>query len=261
MARQCILKRCNKAMLTPQIQETGAKRRIFSSARNWKQFAKEGSPSLRKAEAGIHHYADLQFRVFGESLQEHKEKGESCRRCTTSAVPSAQNQHIELENVHVHMGPDFSENLEIYKNTNFEEFQNLFDITQKLILFKQGEILNVNMIECTSPSWTRSSLAHDQAIKWAKAKARVYSDSVLCVGKMSHLADATRRWEGQVEESQQTDSYRDFFGIDGEPIEFEWNIFPGLLSLEILQKIQKRLARTRHKTLNLRILKIESSSC
>ena len=66
----------------------------------------------------------------------------------------------------IHMGPDYTENLEIHKNTNFEEF----DITQKLVLFKQGEILNVKTIECASPSWTRSSLAHDQAIKWSKAK-------------------------------------------------------------------------------------------
>ena len=30
------------------------------------------------------------------------------------------------------MGPDETENLEIYKNTNFEELQNLFD-TEKLV--------------------------------------------------------------------------------------------------------------------------------
>ena len=30
-------------------------------------------------------------------------------------------------------------------------------------------------------------------------------------------------------------------GIDGEPIEFEWHIFPGLASLEIRRKIQKDL--------------------
>ena len=34
---------------------------------------------------------------------------------------------------------------------------------------------------------------------------------------------------------------KNFFGIDGEPIEFEWNIFPGRTSLEILRKIQKDL--------------------
>ena len=69
----------------------------------------------------------------------------------------------------IHMGPDCTEIFEVYKNTNFEELQNLFDITQKLV-HKQREILNVRMIECASSSWTRSSLAHDQA------KVRVSSD-------------------------------------------------------------------------------------
>ena len=36
-------------------------------------------------------------------------------------------------------------------------------------------------------------------------------------------------------------AYRKLFVIDGEPIEFEWNILPGLTSLEILQKIQRDL--------------------
>ena len=63
---------------------------------------------------------------------------------------------------------------------------------------------------------------------------------------MTDLADANRRWEGQLEELQQTDSYRELFGVDGEPIEFEWNVFPGLTSLEILRKNPERLARTKH---------------
>ena len=61
------------------------------------------------------------------------------------------------------------------------------------------------------------------------------------MGKMTDPADAHRRWEGRMEEFQQTDSYRKLFGIDGEPIEFGWNIFPGLTSLEILRKTQKDL--------------------
>ena len=44
----------------------------------------------------------------------------------------------------IHMGPDYIEILEISKSTN------LFDITQNLVLCKQGEILNVNVIECAS---------------------------------------------------------------------------------------------------------------
>ena len=69
------------------------------------------------------------------------------------------------------MGLGFSDNLEIYKITNFDELQNLFDITKKLVFFKQSEILNMNMIECTSFSWTRSTLSHDQVIQWTKAKS------------------------------------------------------------------------------------------
>ena len=56
---------------------------------------------------------------------------------------------------------------------------------------------------------------------------------------MTDPEDANRRWVGRVEEFQQTDSFKELFAIDGEPIEFEWNIFPGLASLEILRKIQK----------------------
>ena len=82
----------------------------------------------------------------------------------------------------IHEGPDCTEILEVHKNTNFEELQDFFDITRKLV-HNQAEILNVKMIECASPSWTRSSLAHAQAIKWSKAKVRVFSDLFLCLGK------------------------------------------------------------------------------
>ena len=43
----------------------------------------------------------------------------------------------------------------------------------------------------------------------------------------------------QAQEFQQSNSYRELLGTDGEPIDFEWNIFSRVTSLEILQKIQK----------------------
>ena len=36
-------------------------------------------------------------------------------------------------------------------------------------------------------------------------------------------------------------SYQEVVGVDGEAIEFEWNIFPGFSSLQILQEIQNSL--------------------
>ena len=36
-------------------------------------------------------------------------------------------------------------------------------------------------------------------------------------------------------------SYKELLGIDGEPIEFEWNILPGFSTLQIFQRIQNDL--------------------
>ena len=138
----------------------------------------------------------------------------------------------------IHFGPNYLANLEVYKNTNFEEIQSLLKITQKLILEHSEEILNVNTIESTSTSWTRSVLSRDQVIRWSKAKVRVYSDSVLCLGKLNGSKDAITWWKGQVEEFSMSPFYKELLGIDFEAIEFEWNIFPGFPSLHILQKIQ-----------------------
>ena len=66
----------------------------------------------------------------------------------------------------IHLGPNYLANVEVYKNTNFEEIQSLFNITQKLVLELSQKILNVNTIESAIPSWTRSVLFHDQVIHW-----------------------------------------------------------------------------------------------
>ena len=51
------------------------------------------------------------------------------------------------------------------------------------------------------------------------------------------LQDGEVGWE----EFQMSASYKELLGIDGEPIEFEWNILPGFSSLQLLQKIQNDL--------------------
>ena len=143
----------------------------------------------------------------------------------------------------IHLGQNYLANLEVHKSTNFEEIESVVNITQKLALEHSQEILNVKPLESSSPSWTRSVLSHDQAIKWTKAKVRVYSDSVLCVGQMNESKEAIKRWEGQMEEHKMFTSYKELLGIDGEAIEFEWKIFSGFSSLQILPEIQRDLKR------------------
>ena len=53
-------------------------------------------------------------------------------------------------------------------------------------------------------------------------------------------------------------SYKELLGIDGEPLEFEWNVLPQFSSLQILQKIQDDCENG---TSNLRNSQTGSSSC
>ena len=60
---------------------------------------------------------------------------------------------------------------------------------------------------------------------------------------MKDSREAIARWEGQVEGLKMNFFFfQKAVGIDGEAIEFEWNIFPGFSSFAILQEIQKDLA-------------------
>ena len=55
-----------------------------------------------------------------------------------------------------------------------------------------------------------------------------------------------RRKENQVEELRQSNFTENYLELMENRLSSKWNIFPGLTSLEILQKIQKDLARSKH---------------
>ena len=90
---------------------------------------------------------------------------------------------------------------------------------------------NVSPIDLTVPSCTRSTLSHDQVIKWTKAKVRVYTDSVLCLEKILNHS---------------------------QPIEFEWNIFQDLRHWSSSRWSKKTC---KNKRMIQNILKDELSSC
>ena len=74
-----------------------------------------------------------------------------------------QNQCIDMANVlaslmkaAIHLLSDFLMNSEIYKNTKFENITSVFNKTRKLKKEHSEEILNVEFLEYSSLSWTRS---------------------------------------------------------------------------------------------------------
>ena len=68
------------------------------------------------------------------------------------------------------------------------------------------------------------------------AKIHLYLESVLSLGKMSDHPEANARWENQLEEFQSTNFYREFGGINGEPIEFEWKFSQNSLDVDVQRR-------------------------
>ena len=75
-------------------------------------------------------------------------------------------------------------------------------------------------------TWKQLSLIGDvTVINLQRANVYVFSDSVLCLGKIHQHPNANKSWKDRIEWITTSQSYRDYDGISGEPTEFEWNIF------------------------------------
>ena len=62
----------------------------------------------------------------------------------------------------------------------------MFDISEKLIAEQSDEIFGVSQINWGDSSWKHLSLVSDEeVVNLSHTKVYVFSDSVLCFGKMS----------------------------------------------------------------------------
>ena len=94
----------------------------------------------------------------------------------------------------VHLGQDFSDNLRITRNTDFEKVEQLFDISQKLILNQSEDIFGISTIDWNTIPWMRTTLLHDRAVKLSKAKVHIFSDSELCLGRIIEYPRPIDAW-------------------------------------------------------------------
>ena len=109
---------------------------------------------------------------------------------------------------------------------------------------QSDEIYGVKTINWENFSWKYLSLVGDeQVISLQRTKVYVFSDSVLCLGKMNENLRSNIAWEQRLEWFKSSPEYRALDRIDGGPIEFEWNIFPGFTTLQLSHKVQELLLR------------------
>ena len=98
----------------------------------------------------------------------------------------------------VFMGKNYSDNLHSIKNTGEDlTMKQMFDISEKLITEQSDEICGVNTIDWESSPWKQLSLVNDEeVISLSHAKVYVFSDSVLCLGKMNQkpTSNNTELW-------------------------------------------------------------------
>ena len=140
------------------------------------------------------------------------------------------------------MGKNFLDNQNSIKNSTDLTLKKMFDITEKLVT-EQEEIVGVDKINWEKHSWKQLSLIGDETvINLQRAKVYVFSDSVLCLGRIHQHPESNEAWKKRIEWTITEQSYRDYDGINGEPTEFEWNIFPGLTALQLCGKVTDLLS-------------------
>ena len=92
--------------------------------------------------------------------------------------------------------------------------------------------------------WTRWDLCiGERIINLQHTKVYVFSDSVLCLGKIHENSQSNDACEQRLEWFKSTPEYRTLDRIDGEPMEFEWNFCPGFNTLQLSDEVKHLLFR------------------
>ena len=155
----------------------------------------------------------------------------------------------------VFMGKKNSDILHSVKNTREhltlkQMFYIYIYIYEKLILEQSDEIFGVPQISWENSPWKQLSLVNDEEIiSLSHAKVNVFSDYVTCLGKMNQNQTSNTVWVQQLGWFKDSSQYRTLDTIDGEPMEFKWNIFPGFTTLQPVQEVQKFMNRMSDRSL------------
>ena len=67
----------------------------------------------------------------------------------------------------LHMDPSYEKNVELFKNSEFENIKGFFGI-MRMMIEGNSEIKNVSPTDVASSLWEKPVLFQEQAIKWTK---------------------------------------------------------------------------------------------
>ena len=115
------------------------------------------------------------------------------------------------------MEKNYSENSHSIKNTGKDlNLKQMFDISKKLIVEQSDEIFGVSQISWEDSPWKHLTLVIDEVIiSLSHANVYVFSDSVLCLGKVNQNPVSNTVWEQQLGWFEDSSQYRPLDTIDG----------------------------------------------
>ena len=140
------------------------------------------------------------------------------------------------------MGKSYSTMRNVLQNEKRITLKQMFEISAATIN-NDEEVYCLDKIEYQRNTWTQLSLINDPVVIGLQStKVYVFSDSVLCLGKVLQHPECNQAWKDRVAGARAERDYSDFDDIKGEPAEFEWNIFPGFTTLQLCDKINNLLS-------------------
>ena len=149
---------------------------------------------------------------------------------------------VKMESA-VFMGKNYQNNCHSIANTSDLTLFQMFDISTNLVS-EQEEISGLETIGWEKHSWKYLSLIGDERIiNLQRTKVYVFSDSVFCLGKILQNPESNDAWEQRLGWIKSSQNYRNFDRIDGDPTEFEWNIFQGFNTLQLSEEVKRLLHR------------------
>ena len=147
---------------------------------------------------------------------------------------------VTLESA-VFMGKNYLDNCHSITSSRDLTLKQMFDLSARLVS-EQDEISGVETSGWENHSWKYLSLIGDaRVINLQRTKVYVFSDSVLCLGKIFETLQSNGAWEDRLGWFKSSPEYRNFDRNDSEPMEFEWNIFPGFNTLQLSQEVKHLL--------------------
>ena len=179
---------------------------------------------------------------FGDQVR-HKQKRMSsiAEYCTEHSIIWGMFMATTLNAV-TFMGKNYSTMQNVVQNEENFTLKQMFDITAQTI-HNEDEIYCLDKVLYQKNSWTQLSLINDPVIiSLQSTKVYVFSDCVLCFGKVLQHPECNEAWKNRIAGVRAEKSYRDFDVINGESTEFEWNIFPGFTTLQFCGKINDLLS-------------------